>query len=222
MKQHSILIVDDDSISARLMAEQLKRRGFRVTVADERQDFAQIIKRDDVELILLDILMPGITGFEVLKNLRETYQPIDLPIIMLTAKDSVEDIVTCLKSGANDYLIKPAHIEVAVARIQTQLQLKSYYHESLAKKQVEALNAMIITYNHRLNNPLTVAMGCLPKLSQTGDKLAVQRLKDALGRIAEIIKLISELTRSTVEHEDYSSSSKMIELPVSKKNKTGT
>src|SRR5439155_5592493 len=79
--------------------------------------------------ILLDIMMPGISGLDVLKILRERYSVADLPVIMATAKDQSEDIVTALRLGANDYLTKPLDFPVVLARTQTQLALKRAMEE---------------------------------------------------------------------------------------------
>jgi diguanylate cyclase (GGDEF)-like protein/PAS domain S-box-containing protein len=82
------------------------------------------IKEDAIDLVLLDIEMPEISGLEALKILRETYSPIELPIIMVTAKSQSEDVVKALDLGANDYVTKPIDFAVALARIGTQLSHK--------------------------------------------------------------------------------------------------
>lgn len=207
-----ILIVDDDSISSRLVAGRLSAKGFVTFTCDGLADIPQIIKREEIALVFLDIVMPGTSGIEVLKTLRQLYPPIDLPVIMLTSKEGTEDIVTCLSLGANDYLIKPFHTEVATARIQTQLNLKKYYIVSLANKEIEALNAMIVTYNHQINNPLTVALASLKMVLKNGDPLAANRLEKSLVRISDIVNQIDELTRNEIRHDNYSKNTKMIGL----------
>jgi diguanylate cyclase (GGDEF)-like protein/PAS domain S-box-containing protein len=84
----------------------------------------QRVKEDAIDLVLLDIEMPEISGLEALKLLRETYSPIELPIIMVTAKNQSEDVVKALDLGANDYVTKPIDFAVALARIGTQLSHK--------------------------------------------------------------------------------------------------
>jgi diguanylate cyclase (GGDEF)-like protein/PAS domain S-box-containing protein len=83
------------------------------------------IQEEPVDLVLLDVEMPGISGLDALQTLRGRYSPIELPIIMVTAKDQSEDIVTALNLGANDYLTKPIDFPVALARIRTQAALKN-------------------------------------------------------------------------------------------------
>jgi diguanylate cyclase (GGDEF)-like protein/PAS domain S-box-containing protein len=84
----------------------------------------QRIQEEPVDLVLLDVEMPGISGLDALQTLRECYSPIQLPIIMVTAKDQSEDIIKALNLGANDYLTKPIDFPVALARIRTQLSHK--------------------------------------------------------------------------------------------------
>ena len=87
-------------------------------------DLVESIKQDGVDLVLLDIEMPEITGLDALRILRKVYSAAELPVIMVTAKNQSEDIITALDLGANDYLTKPIDFPVAVARISTQLAHK--------------------------------------------------------------------------------------------------
>jgi len=82
------------------------------------------VKQDRTDLVLLDIEMPEVSGLDALKTLREAYSAIELPVIMVTAKNQSDDIVRALDLGANDYLTKPIDFPVAVARIGTQLSHK--------------------------------------------------------------------------------------------------
>src|SRR5712691_13561804 len=88
-----------------------------------------MIEAQQFDLVLLDIMMPGISGLDVLKSLRQRYSVTDLPVIMATAKDQSEDIVAALQLGANDYVTKPLDFPVVLARIQTQLSLKRTMQE---------------------------------------------------------------------------------------------
>jgi diguanylate cyclase (GGDEF)-like protein/PAS domain S-box-containing protein len=126
MKPHTnrILIVDDNEMNRDMLARRLARKGYDVLVANGAHDLVESIKQDDVELVLLDIEMPEITGLDALRILRKVYSAAELPVIMVTAKNQSEDIITALDLGANDYLTKPIDFPVAVARISTQLAHK--------------------------------------------------------------------------------------------------
>jgi diguanylate cyclase (GGDEF)-like protein/PAS domain S-box-containing protein len=126
MKPHTdrILIVDDNEMNRDMLARRLARKGYDVLVANGAQDLVESVKQDGVDLVLLDIEMPEITGLDALRILRKIYSAAELPVIMVTAKNQSEDIITALDLGANDYLTKPIDFPVAVARIGTQLAHK--------------------------------------------------------------------------------------------------
>src|SRR3981189_542712 len=119
-----LLIVDDNEMNRDMLARRLARKGYVIGLAENARDLLQRIRQDAVDLVLLDIEMPEISGLDALKTLREHYSPAELPIIMVTAKTQSDDIVTALDLGANDYLTKPIDFPVAVARISTQLSHK--------------------------------------------------------------------------------------------------
>ena len=119
-----ILIVDDNEMNRDMLARRLARKGYDVLVANGAHDLVESIKQDGVDLVLLDIEMPEITGLDALRILRKVYSAAALPVIMVTAKNQSEDIITALDLGANDYLTKPIAFPVAVARITTQLAHK--------------------------------------------------------------------------------------------------
>src|SRR5438477_6090698 len=119
-----LLIVDDNEMNRDMFARRLERKGYVVGLADSAQELLQRIKQDAVDLVLLDIEMPEISGIDALRILRKAYSATELPVIMVTAKTQSDDIVKALDLGANDYLAKPIDFPVAVARIGTQLSHK--------------------------------------------------------------------------------------------------
>jgi diguanylate cyclase (GGDEF)-like protein/PAS domain S-box-containing protein len=119
-----LLIVDDNEMNRDMLARRLARKGYVIELADNAKELLERVQRDAVDLVLLDIEMPDISGLDALKTLRKHYSPSELPIIMVTAKTQSDDIVTALDLGANDYLTKPIDFPVAVARIGTQLSHK--------------------------------------------------------------------------------------------------
>ena len=119
-----LLIVDDNELNRDMLARRLARKGYEIVQADSARELLQRVKEEAIDLVLLDIEMPEISGLEALKTLRETYSPIELPIIMVTAKNQSDDVVRALDLGANDYVTKPIDFVVALARIGTQLSHK--------------------------------------------------------------------------------------------------
>src|ERR1700740_1030094 len=123
-QQNRLLIVDDNEMNRDMLARRLERHGYLVDMVESAQQLMERAKQNDVDLVLLDIEMPEISGLDALKTLRDNYSPIQLPVIMVTAKTQSEDIVKALNLGANDYLTKPVDLPVALARIGTQLSHK--------------------------------------------------------------------------------------------------
>ena len=121
---HTILVVDDHPDNRELLMRRLEREGFRVVGAESGRQALDHVKGAPVSLILLDVMMPGMSGIEVLQAVRETHTASALPVIMVTAKAQSEDVVEALGNGANDYVTKPIDFPVALARIQAQLRIR--------------------------------------------------------------------------------------------------
>ena len=119
-----ILVVDDNADNRDLLSRRLEKRGYTTVCADSGRAALDLLEQEPFDLVLLDIMMPEISGIDVLKMVRSKRSMADLPIIMATAKDTSEDIVRALKLGANDYVTKPIDFPVLFARVHTQLDLK--------------------------------------------------------------------------------------------------
>jgi DNA-binding response OmpR family regulator len=208
-----ILLVDDDAINSKLLASRLEKRGYQVTTHDIGTGVEDMIELTGIELVLLDIMLPDVSGIEVLGKIRAKFSKTEVPVIMVTAKDSPEDIAGALQQGANDYLAKPINIEVAIARINAQLSIRDLYKESMRRQQQDSINAMIVAFNHEINNPLAIAMGNLSLGMAKMDINALKKSEAAMRRIAELIKKINELTKGgTIEMTDYTESAKMVKI----------
>ena len=118
-----ILVVDDNALNRDMLSRRLSRRGYNVSTADDGQQALDAIANETYHLVLLDWMMPGLSGIDVLRKVRENHSPMELPIIMATAKTEAEDIVEALRLEANDYVTKPLNFDVVNARIRTQLGL---------------------------------------------------------------------------------------------------
>jgi PAS domain S-box-containing protein len=120
----SLLVVDDNELNRDVLSRRLQHQGYTVTVACGGDDALARVAAAPYDLILLDVEMPGMSGFEVLSRLRGTYSQAQLPVIMVTARAEGPDIVQAFKLGANDYVTKPIDFPVALARIGTHLSHK--------------------------------------------------------------------------------------------------
>ncbi len=123
-RRASVLVVDDLPANVELMARRLERSGLEVHTASNGPEALKLLERRTVDLVLLDIMMPGMTGLDVLRKIRETWSAAVLPVIMVTAKTDSQDHVEALGLGANDYVTKPVDYPVAFARIQAHLRTR--------------------------------------------------------------------------------------------------
>lgn len=123
MGKESILLVEDEERILRLLELELEYEGYLVSKAGNGLDALELYRSKKWDLILLDIMLPGISGIELLRRIRTNDE--HTPVILLTAKDSVEDKVSGLDLGANDYVTKPFQIEELLARIRATLRMNS-------------------------------------------------------------------------------------------------
>jgi diguanylate cyclase (GGDEF)-like protein len=116
-----LLVVDDQPDNRTVLNRFFSRRGFEIVEAADGPAALRLIAAQAFDAVLLDIVMPGMNGFEVLKIIRAGHSPSSLPVIMVTAKVDTEDVVEALQLGANDYVTKPINFSIAYARVQSQL-----------------------------------------------------------------------------------------------------
>ena len=147
MTSGEILVVDDNKLNRELLIRRLTRKGYVVTEAADGHAALELIDARPFDLAVFDIMMPGLTGLNVLETVRKRHTPADFPIIMATAKTQSDDVVEALRLGANDYVTKPIDFPVLLARMQTHLNLKLLF-----KLKDEFLSIA----SHDLKNPLFV------------------------------------------------------------------
>jgi len=139
-----ILVVDDVADNCDMLSRRLEFLGYSTATALDGYQALEWLDKNKCDLIMLDIMMPGMSGIEVLEKVRESFDRTQLPVIMATAKSSDEDVIGALKSGANDYVTKPLNFQIVQARVSTQLEMKRA--SDLARKlvkQVEHRNEFI-------------------------------------------------------------------------------
>ncbi len=125
MAKEKILIVDDEEDILELLRYNLAREGYQIEAAESGEKTLKKVRTDPPELIVLDLMLPGIDGLEVAKTLKNDPKTQDIPIIMLTAKGEEADVVAGLELGADDYITKPFSPRVLLARVRAVLRRKS-------------------------------------------------------------------------------------------------
>lgn len=190
-----ILIVDDNKIVRKILAGMLIRDDYRVIEAFEAAEGLSLAKDEQPDLILLDVMMPGMDGFETIQRLKSDQATADIPVIFLSAKVQTGDKVKGLEMGASDYLSKPVDQAELIARIRTHIKLKRQeealreYAQNLEKMVEERtkqlihsdrlanLGALAAGMVHEINNPATFISGNLQTMEIFWGKL-VPYLKD--------------------------------------------
>ena len=163
-----ILIVDDEPDNLQVLDALLTLKGgFRV---DKAGDGAQAFARIDEalpDLILLDVMMPGIDGCEVCRRLKAAPATRDTPVILLTARGDLQSKVKGLEAGAEDYITKPFHPDEVLARVRSLLTIGDLRRKLVHAERLAAIAQMAVTVKHEVNNPLSVIQGNAELLEAT-------------------------------------------------------
>lgn len=144
-----ILVVDDEKINVQILTNHLSLQNYVVETAADGIEALEKIRNKDYDLVLLDIMMPKMSGYEVCNTLRSENSLYDLPVIMLTAKNQPEDIVVGFNMGANDYLIKPFEKSELLARVKTLVSLKLSVREAIDNAKLANTDALTGLNNRR-------------------------------------------------------------------------
>jgi len=159
-KQPCILIVDDNPISLKIFGYILCEENYRIMEASDGQTALELFERINPDLVLLDVMMPGIDGFEVCRNIKSNPKNSHVPVIFLSARNDVADIVKGFESGAIDYLVKPFNKLELMARLKTHLDFKLTRDELIRttahlSELNELKNRIFSIIGHDLRSPLS-------------------------------------------------------------------
>lgn len=194
LHKNSILIVDDQPQNIQLIGTLL-RNLYNLYVADNGEKAIKIAIDKKPDLILLDIMMPGLSGFEVCKILKSNTDTLEIPVIFLTAKNEAEDIVTGFSLGAVDYITKPFKREEVLVRISTHIKLKETENE--LKKRNQEKDRFFSIIAHDLKNPLSGFMGLTEMVADKIDKFSQDELKHYMvimnSSASQLYKLLANL-----------------------------
>jgi len=190
-----ILAVDDSPTMNRVVRSIFEPDGIEVVTATAGEEALEILERDDaVDLVLLDVLLEGMSGIEVCRRIKENPRHKQLPVLMVTGRDSPNERVEGFQVGAEDYLTKPFHPPELKARVNVHLRLRLLRREIAEDARMATLLATISSVNHEINNPLTAVMGnaellarALAKAGDEDNARRAERIIEAVERISSVI-----------------------------------
>ncbi len=196
--KYNILIVDDDPVNQQVLSNYLSEEHFLLThVLNGPDALKQIEDGKKFDVVLLDIMMPGMSGYEVCKRIRETYPPNELPILMVTAKNQVSDLVQALTYKANDYLVKPISKKELLARLGTHINLlhiNKSYSRFVPKEFFKVLgkdNVLDVKLGDQVEQEVTVLFADIRSYTTLSESMTVKEnfkfLNAYLKRIVPII-----------------------------------
>jgi two-component system sensor histidine kinase/response regulator len=237
----TILVVDDDRLSRTMLSTNLKGQGHTVETAEDGPQALEMLRARPFDLVLLDILMPGMDGFQVCQQLKADKNTRDIPIILISALDETENIVKAFTVGGVDYVIKPFHFEEVLARVETHMALRKLQKQlqetnaelarrlkELARSNAELhtrneeLDAFAHTVAHDIKRPLFLISGYAGLLLEECDTISRENLHDRvksivdgarkMNNIIENLLLLSGLRQAQVKAEGIDMASIVAEV----------
>jgi diguanylate cyclase (GGDEF)-like protein len=212
--QGRILVVDDNRDNAEIIATRLRFRGYEVEQAGTGEAALSAIRNGSPDLVLLDIMLPDIDGFEICRSVKGDSTLPFIPIILVTARDSTEDKIAGFDAGADDYLTKPIMFSELEARVRSMLRIKRLRDELEAKNRelemLSIIDGLTGLYNHRHIHD--VLREEFERAGRTGDQLSVAMLdldyfkavNDTYGHQAgdRVLQQLAEILRATAREMD--------------------
>lgn len=192
-KRNTILIVDDIPQNIQLAAQHLKSLNVKLLYATSGKKALQLLTLNSIDLILLDVMMPEMNGYDCSRQIRTNPRWRDIPVIFLTARNEVNDIVKGFDAGGSDYITKPFYGQELVARVKTHLELKN--HRDLLERRENQLKELLHILSHDLRNSLSgISMTMdLAEIENTTLEKYRDRLKDLSTNGLDILDLVRKM-----------------------------
>lgn len=204
----NLLVVDDNAANRDIVKRNLERQGYHVTTASDGTEGLKLIAGGGFDLVLLDVIMPGLDGLEVLRRMKADTAMREIPVVMMSALDETSSVIRCIKMGAEDYLMKPFDPVLLNARIGASLEKKRLRDELVVQENLASLGALTAGIAHEIRNPLnfvtnfaTASREILQELRETPDSPElIKQLDEYLQKIDEHGKRADRIVRSMLMH----------------------
>lgn len=201
-----ILVIDDLPENVFMLQDRLEHEGYEVITAYDAKTGIEKAKSRQPDLILLDVMMPEMTGIEACRILVEDQETTKIPIILVTAKSGAEDTKEGLEAGAFDYIKKPFNRVELLARVNSALKLSEAHKMLLEAEQRNTFAATVVTTNHKIKQPLT-----LMSLSSAAIKRELR--KDEVSKEA-VLKRLNYIETAIKEINDVLNQLNAIKKPI--------
>ena len=214
-----ILVVDDLPENVFMLQDRLEHEGYEVITAYDGLTGIERTRNELPDLILSDVMMPGITGFEVCKTLANDMKTKNIPIILVTAKIGAEDTKEGLEAGAFDYIKKPFNRIELLARVNSALKLSDAQKLLIKAEKQSVFAATVVTANHKIKQPLTLMnlSAAAIKRELAKEEISIESITKRLNYIELAIKEINDVLNNmnTIKDPtiaDYTENIKMIKV----------
>lgn len=188
-----ILVIDDLPENVFMLQDRLENEGYEVVTAYDGKTGVAKATTEMPDLILLDVMMPEMTGIEVCKILKQDTETAEIPIIMVTAKSGAEDAKEGLEAGAFDYIKKPFEKIELLARINSALKLAEAHKQMVDAEKRSTYAATVVTTNHKIKQPLTLMSLSSAAIKRELNKETISK-ESILNRLGYIETAINEIT----------------------------
>ncbi len=230
---HNILLVDDEKLNSKILETVLRRGGYQFFEAESGEETLKILERENIDLIILDLMMPGMDGYQILEKIKKNPSTNFIPVIIASALKESVDVEKGLEMGANDYFTKPLSDDdrrfqlplevrnlIKMKKMQDELshlnqELKKTQEKLIDKEKEAVVVEMAGAASHELNQPLTAIMGnlqlAISKLSPDdpmSEKL--NRILNQVERMVDIVKKIGQITRYRTKQ--YAENVKIVDI----------
>jgi len=214
-EKQSILIIEDNKELVDLLVRRFGG-SYSITFAMDGEEGLKAFRATRPDMVLLDLSLPKVSGFDVLKEIKSSEAGQDVPVLILTALSDTSNVVTGFSMGADDYVVKPFNFMELSARIKAHLTIRTLQRQLIDMERLNMLREVAVSFNHEINNPLSAISVFAHFLKGRLDtacvecKNSVEGIISEVDRISGIVKKLSEATHAA--SVDYMPGIKMIDF----------